>query len=407
MCGTAAPGPGSGGRGPERVAVPLVVPAEPARADAQDQPAAADVVDGPGDVRDQVRVAVGGAGDERAELDPARRLRPRGEQRPALEVRRRPVAVERAEVVPGVEDVVAEVLGPDRGERRTVRAVLGMELGGDADRSQVVGGPRGPSSTFPQGEGQAYLRGCSRSRLRAPRRASAKQLRAWDAAGLFRPVWVDPSTGYRCYSPAQLPELRRILALRDLGVPLAEIGGSSPAATCAGSTVAARAGARARRRGPAGGARHHRYRQWRGAPILWSARSRSSRPVGVKDGVEERSTRSRSMSATSAGGPAARRAPSQRDFRTHRGSLPEPDPIGYRRLPAVRVASIIHRGPYAGVAGARAALRRWVGPPASPPPGPMRTLYLAFGAEPELRVPPGWVVQRDADFVTELQLPVA
>jgi hypothetical protein len=37
----------------------------------------------------------------------------------------------------------------------------------------------------------------------------------------------------------------------------------------------------------------------------------------------------------------------------------------------------------------------------------MRTLYLQFGAEPELRVPPGWVVQRDADLITELQLPVA
>jgi hypothetical protein len=37
----------------------------------------------------------------------------------------------------------------------------------------------------------------------------------------------------------------------------------------------------------------------------------------------------------------------------------------------------------------------------------MRTLYLQFGAEPELRVPSGWVVERDADLITELQLPVA
>src|SRR5688572_21974274 len=53
---------------------------------------------------------------------------------------------------------------------------------------------------------------------------SAKQLRAYDALGLFRPVWVDPSSLYRYYSPAQLPELRRILALRQLGMPLDEIG---------------------------------------------------------------------------------------------------------------------------------------------------------------------------------------
>src|SRR5688572_405412 len=53
---------------------------------------------------------------------------------------------------------------------------------------------------------------------------SAKQLRAYDEIGLFRPVWVDPSSAYRYYSPAQLPELRRILALRQLGMPLDEIG---------------------------------------------------------------------------------------------------------------------------------------------------------------------------------------
>src|SRR5688572_3145510 len=53
---------------------------------------------------------------------------------------------------------------------------------------------------------------------------SAKQLRAYDALGLFRPVWVDPSSAYRYYSPAQLPELRRILALRQLGMPIEQIG---------------------------------------------------------------------------------------------------------------------------------------------------------------------------------------
>ena len=54
---------------------------------------------------------------------------------------------------------------------------------------------------------------------------SAKMLRAYDALALFRPVWVDPTTSYRYYSPAQLPELRRIVALRHVGVPLAEIAG--------------------------------------------------------------------------------------------------------------------------------------------------------------------------------------
>lgn len=52
---------------------------------------------------------------------------------------------------------------------------------------------------------------------------SAKLLRAYNELGLFLPAWVDPNTGYRYYSPAQLPDIRRIVALRDMGMPLAQI----------------------------------------------------------------------------------------------------------------------------------------------------------------------------------------
>jgi hypothetical protein len=38
--------------------------------------------------------------------------------------------------------------------------------------------------------------------------------------------------------------------------------------------------------------------------------------------------------------------------------------------------------------------------------GSLRILYLQFGAEPDLRLPHGWTVDRDDDFVTELQLPI-
>jgi DNA-binding transcriptional MerR regulator len=52
---------------------------------------------------------------------------------------------------------------------------------------------------------------------------SVRTLRYYDEIGLLRPVWVDPETGYRWYAADQLHRLHRILALRDLGVPLAEI----------------------------------------------------------------------------------------------------------------------------------------------------------------------------------------
>lgn len=54
-------------------------------------------------------------------------------------------------------------------------------------------------------------------------RISMRQLRHYDELGLFRPARIDPETGYRYYSAAQLPQLNRILALKDLGLSLDQI----------------------------------------------------------------------------------------------------------------------------------------------------------------------------------------
>jgi DNA-binding transcriptional MerR regulator len=50
-----------------------------------------------------------------------------------------------------------------------------------------------------------------------------KTLRYYDEIGLLRPAKVDRFTGYRYYSADQLPRLNRILALKDLGLSLAQI----------------------------------------------------------------------------------------------------------------------------------------------------------------------------------------
>lgn len=52
---------------------------------------------------------------------------------------------------------------------------------------------------------------------------SVKTLRYYDELGLLRPEWVDRFTGYRYYSLQQLPRLNRLLVLRELGFPLAQI----------------------------------------------------------------------------------------------------------------------------------------------------------------------------------------
>lgn len=58
----------------------------------------------------------------------------------------------------------------------------------------------------------------------AAARLSPKALRLYAEQGLLIPASVDPATGYRCYSPDQLPRARLIARLRQLGLPLARIG---------------------------------------------------------------------------------------------------------------------------------------------------------------------------------------
>lgn len=50
-----------------------------------------------------------------------------------------------------------------------------------------------------------------------------KTLRYYDEIGLLKPATVDRFTAYRYYSVEQLPQLNRILALKDLGLSLAQI----------------------------------------------------------------------------------------------------------------------------------------------------------------------------------------
>jgi len=52
-----------------------------------------------------------------------------------------------------------------------------------------------------------------------------RALRFYDEVGLLRPAHVSPETGYRHYDVAQIVELNRIQAFKDIGFSLAEIAG--------------------------------------------------------------------------------------------------------------------------------------------------------------------------------------
>ncbi len=54
-------------------------------------------------------------------------------------------------------------------------------------------------------------------------RLSVKALRHYDELGLLRPAYVDPSSGYRYYRPAQANQAEAIRILRSVEMPLEEI----------------------------------------------------------------------------------------------------------------------------------------------------------------------------------------
>ncbi|GHE37199.1 MerR family transcriptional regulator [Streptomyces vinaceus] len=55
-------------------------------------------------------------------------------------------------------------------------------------------------------------------------RVSVRMLRHYDAIGLLRPARVDPASGYRYYEAGQLARLNRVIALKELGFSLDQVG---------------------------------------------------------------------------------------------------------------------------------------------------------------------------------------
>ena len=53
---------------------------------------------------------------------------------------------------------------------------------------------------------------------------SVRMLRHYDQLGLLTPATVDPVTGYRSYSATQFPRVNRLVALKDLGFTLDQVG---------------------------------------------------------------------------------------------------------------------------------------------------------------------------------------
>lgn len=248
---------------------------------------------------------------------------------------------------------------------------------------------------------------------------SAKVLRDYDRAGIFRPAWIDRTTSYRGYSPAQLPALRRILSLRDLGVPLRDIRrhvlDGADLATILDERRAAleRARVETERRlaavgigldGRMPGAIDVVVREVRPELVGVMEVARAGGDVGRAFLELERAIQAAGVRAPRP--PALVRELDGRSWVAVPVRRAVPRAFTAERLPAIRAATAIHRGDYATLEATHRDLLAWLRATGLDPVGPTRVLYLQFGAEDELRLPARYLVREDADQMTELQVAV-
>lgn len=247
---------------------------------------------------------------------------------------------------------------------------------------------------------------------------TAKALRNYDDRGIFHPAWVDPATAYRYYSPAQLPELRRLVALRDIGVPLAEVAhllrtGGDPTAVLEG------------RRRELAAERDRIDSMLRTLdiridlesggpdvvlrsvpPQLVAAVPIDGRPVSDLFDSLERTVLAQKARAPLPPGMLlpADRCDAQIFVPVTRAV--ETGDVTSSRLPRQRMATALHRGAYEEMGTARSALTDWIESKGLNESDPIRILYLQFGADPDLALPPAYLSDHPGQYVTEIQVPV-
>lgn len=267
-------------------------------------------------------------------------------------------------------------------------------------------------------------------------RVSIKMLRHYDQLGLLKPAHVDPATGYRYYLADQLPRLHRLIALKDLGFSLEQI------ALLLHEDLS--------------GAFLRGMLEQRRSEIAEQMRLQEARLTAIE-------SRLNAIEAATPGGQydvVLRRIEPQligsiRDTIEHpdlvtplfdeleryvarQGGRAASPPLlishdnGYREqdldlevaVPLLKtikhnqrvnvyqlagveqMACVIHTGSYVTINQALSALLHWVAHNGFMLAGPWREVYLRFGADHNLALPPSYLTPDPAGYVTELQVPV-
>jgi DNA-binding transcriptional MerR regulator len=263
-------------------------------------------------------------------------------------------------------------------------------------------------------------------------------LRHYDEIGLLKPSFVDVSSGYRYYLAEQLPRLNRIIALKDLGFSLDEIAFLLNPATAPEAQTRLVEQRRAELERSI--ARDHaRLRQLDALQSGASAATSPSPYDVVLRSVPACRMATIRQQVTSLGDPVTAlfenieahvgrqkaRAPASplmilhdEDFREAdldvevavpvTRSIPESGPIRVRDVEGCpTMACVIYRGGYDQMTGVLQALLTWTACHRMRIAGPVREVYLRFGADQEgYRLPGAFLAHDAGELVTEVQLPV-
>jgi DNA-binding transcriptional MerR regulator len=269
-------------------------------------------------------------------------------------------------------------------------------------------------------------------------RVSVRMLRHYDQLGLLTPSQTDKFTGYRYYSADQLPRLNRILALRELGFSLEQIAGIlednlSPEQLLGMLKLKrveveeqmqleqqklARLEVRIRQMNES--PKHGTYDVI--VRDIESELAATCREVAADDNrIEEMFDMVEAYVAQYEGARADRPPFSiyyddeyrEKDVDAEvavplKYAIPESESIRVRQTPRLsNVACVVHVGGYSEIYQAYNALLAWIEANDYRMMGPIREVYLRYGADGlNFELPPTYLSQDKHEYVTELQLSV-
>jgi DNA-binding transcriptional MerR regulator len=254
-------------------------------------------------------------------------------------------------------------------------------------------------------------------------RTSARMLRHYDELGLLKPSFVDEKSGYRYYTADQLIRLQRILSFQDMGLSLFEM---TPLLSADFSNLDFSAmleqkllvlEADLERRKLQIRKLRSRLRSLPSSQIEVVVRSVRSVLVAsiheaigldLEPALTELETFASAYQTRDFAPPLA-----LHHLKTVEAAIPLRFEVPssarvqvYRLMAVPQMACVVHCGGYETLPMATKALFDWVRINGYVAVGALREVYLRFGADANLKLPPSFLTSTSSEFVTELQLPI-